>query len=232
MSRILPILFISFLCGTGMLHAQWSPKDSVWLEGILSGKDTIRLNPETQNSILKGNLINPDKAFTPLMESTPELPLFINFDEYFEAIDSAVPRKFRWADLPPSLFLRFYNPELPKELQYMSSNIFDHVRSQYFRGPQATMFFDANHLLSMALSKQYRQFESNSKKAKNLKYYNDLPSTALHKKIKNYQAAHPEKFVLKKDSVHKKNDLPLPLVTSRNKKDSIPETIPADSIWN
>ena len=43
---------LAALACPAVLRAQvWSKADSVWLSGILSGKDTLRLDPETERAI-------------------------------------------------------------------------------------------------------------------------------------------------------------------------------------
>ncbi|MDL2209076.1 hypothetical protein LJB97_05590 [Parabacteroides sp. OttesenSCG-928-O15] len=229
--RLLFFLVLGFLT-VGNVWAQWTPTDSLWLNNVLSGKDTLRLNPETMDAIQKGILINPgNKPATPMMEAARELPLLIDFEEYFQSIDSAVPRKFNWADLPPALFIRYFNPPMPKDFEYMLENISNHVQGTEFEGPAAfqTSFV---HPLNMLFSKTYRQFYNNSLTAKNLKYYNENPSREQKKKMQTYTTQKTERLVVASDSAvyhRRKEALPLPLVTLWVKKDSIPELLP-DSI--
>lgn len=229
--RLLFLLLLGFLT-VGNLRAQWTPTDSLWLKDILSGRDTLRLNPETLDAIQKGTLINPGNSpVTPMMEAARELPLLIDFEEYFQSIDSAVPRKFNWTDLPPALFLRFYNPVMPKDFENMLENVSNHVQDTKFEGPAAfqTSFV---HPLNMLFSKTYRQFYNNSLTAKNLKYYNENPSPQQKKKMQNYATPRTDRLVVASDSAtyhRRKEALPLPLVTLWVKKDSVPELLP-DSI--
>ncbi|MDL2255710.1 DUF4858 domain-containing protein [Parabacteroides sp. OttesenSCG-928-K15] len=222
--RLLFLLILGFLM-TGNLWAQWTPKDSLWLNDVLSGKDTLRLNPETMDAIKRGTLINPEmRPQTPMKEFSRELPLLIDFDEYFQSIDSVIPRKFDWTEMPPAIILRFYNPKMPREFEFMINNISNHVKETKFRGP-GVMQADMVHGLNMAFSKEYRQFHKNSIKAKELKSYAGLPSPELQKKQQLYRMQHPERFVANNDSISyqkQKEALPLPLVTLRSPKDSIP----------
>lgn len=223
--RLLFLLLLGFLT-VGNLRAQWTPTDSLWLKDILSGRDTLRLNPETLDAIQKGTLINPGNSpVTPMMEAARELPLLIDFEEYFQSIDSAVPRKFNWTDLPPALFLRFYNPVMPPIIVFP-------VGGTAFEGPSGVFQTDFVHPLNMLFSKTYRQFYNNSLTAKNLKYYNENPSPQQKKKMQNYATPRTDRLVVASDSAtyhRRKEALPLPLVTLWVKKDSVPELLP-DSI--
>lgn len=69
------------------LYAQnWSEEDSVWLSGVLSGKDTIRINPEFQKAIREGTFINNEDTPGQQMLGAPSvLPLLKDFSEYIEA---------------------------------------------------------------------------------------------------------------------------------------------------
>ncbi|MDL2245042.1 hypothetical protein LJC54_06010 [Parabacteroides sp. OttesenSCG-928-J18] len=223
--RLLFFLVFGFLT-VGNLWAQWTPTDSLWLKNVLSGKDTLRLNPETMDAIQKGLLINPgNKPVTPMMEAARELPLLIDFEEYFQSIDSAVPREFDWTDLPPALFIRFFNPPTPPILEFP-------MGGTTFEGPAGVFQTDFVHPLNMLFSKTYRQFYKNSLTAKNLKNYNENPSREQKKKMQSYATPRTERLVVASDSAtyhRRKEALPLPLVTLWVKKDSVPELLP-DSI--
>ena len=78
-------LLILMLMGVShiRLYAQsWSEKDSVWLSGVLSGKDTIRINPEFQKAIDSGTFIHlEDEPGQQMLEAPTELPILKDFSE-------------------------------------------------------------------------------------------------------------------------------------------------------
>lgn len=97
------------LCG----YAQnWSKEDSVWLSDVLSGKDTIRINPEFQKAILEGTFINPeDEPGQQILSAPSELPLLKDFSEYLHADTDSVHNKLDYKSMPPSVY-RLYVIEL------------------------------------------------------------------------------------------------------------------------
>ena len=55
-----PLLIGFFVCiNIHLGHAQWTKQDSIWLQGVLAGKDSIKLNPEFQKAIQSGYYLNP-----------------------------------------------------------------------------------------------------------------------------------------------------------------------------
>lgn len=218
MNRQLIIWIILCLAGSNHVKAQWTPQDSLWLNRILSGKDTLRLNQETKDAILKGNLLEFDRPHnSPLLQSTPELPLIKDFNEYILSRDSIISR-IKWTDLPPELFIRFYNPIMPKAKYELSEN-FKETLERELRGYVTTPGYDFVHALNMVFSPEYRRWIHNQKNAQKLQYYNDLPSGQLHGKIKKYQADHTKKYST--PDIGTKKELPLPNTRSGIRKDSL-----------
>lgn len=79
------ILILFCLRSADYLAAQaWTKEDSVWLQNILSGKDTLRLNPETIKAIQSGTLINNPHDPASEMQQAPTqiLPIPKDFSEY------------------------------------------------------------------------------------------------------------------------------------------------------
>ena len=88
---------------------QWTKKDSVWLQNVLSGKEKLELNPETMKAIQSGSFINLDEPASNMKISpvTP-LPILKDFTEYIQT-DSA-HRKKALKDLPPGVFWLYAPP--------------------------------------------------------------------------------------------------------------------------
>ena len=95
------------------LYAQdWSEEDSVWLSGILSGKDTIRINPEFQKAIRGGTFIHlEDEPGQQILEAPAELPILKDFSEYLQADTDSIHKKLDYKSMPPSVY-RLYVIEL------------------------------------------------------------------------------------------------------------------------
>ncbi|WP_195375255.1 MULTISPECIES: hypothetical protein [Parabacteroides] len=95
------------------LYAQeWSEEDSVWLSGILSGKDTIRINPEFQKAIRSGTFIHlEDEPGQQILEAPAELPILKDFSEYLRADTDSIHKNLDYKSMPPSVF-RLYVIEL------------------------------------------------------------------------------------------------------------------------
>lgn len=83
----------------------WSEEDSVWLSGVLSGKDTIRINPEFQKAIREGTFINnEDTPGRQMLEAPSVLPLLKDFSEYIEADPDSLLKDLDVTSMPPSVF--------------------------------------------------------------------------------------------------------------------------------
>ncbi|MCD7848485.1 MAG: DUF4858 domain-containing protein [Parabacteroides sp.] len=82
---------------------QWTKKDSVWLQNVLSGKEKLELNPETMKAIQSGSLINLDEPASNMkLSPVSPLPILKDFSEYIKA--DTTRRKIALKDLPPSVF--------------------------------------------------------------------------------------------------------------------------------
>lgn len=126
MKSCLLILLIGF--SPLRVYAQnWNREDSIWLSGVLSGKDTIRLNPEFQKAILDGTFIHlEDEPGQQILSAPSELPLLKDFSEYLRADTDSVHNKLDYKSMPPSVY-RLYVIELDTG---MSVN-----KSAYARSP-------------------------------------------------------------------------------------------------
>jgi hypothetical protein len=186
--------FILILCcqiGVSPVFAQWSAQDSLWMRNVLSGKDTIRLNPEAMESIRKGTFLNPEQPRTPMRSISKELPLVKDFSEYFEAQDT-IRRPFKLTDLPSYMVLRYYDPEKPPGMLEFSDEYYYFYLKNSTRGIDGGKGYDFVNLLNTAFSPEYRRFMKNRKNAANLKHYNDLPNAELHRKQQQFLSDHPE----------------------------------------
>ena len=88
------------LNGTEYVYGQWTEKDSVWLQKVISGKEKIELNPEALKAIESGTLINTDKPASNMImapSTSPASCVLKDFSEYVRllpfscAMDSTSP---------------------------------------------------------------------------------------------------------------------------------------------
>lgn len=199
------ILFILFI-HSSHIYAQWTEKDSTWLQNMLSGKDSIRLNPETMKAIQQGNFLNTETPHTPMLNSPHELPVLKDFSEYIQPEEH---RKVPLKDLPPPILQR-HSIEYEKDTTLQISE--DLLN---FPIPPATTGVDLVHGLNYIFSKEYRQHYKNKKKAEKLKFYHETSSDDVKRR---------QQFVNRQ-----REELPLPSVTRRDstQKDSVKPDIPS-----
>lgn len=181
---------------TELLHAQaWSETDSLWLAGILAGKDTLKLNPEFQHAIRSGTLINLGEPVGKMQMAPSRLPLAKDFSEYITGRKStsdtdSTKRRVALKDLPPAVFMRY---GLDKPLPFNGIYQQAYTPSSRPTGRPATgISLSFNDLLQAGFSRSYRQRMHNRKHATAWKTYNDLPTPDVYRKQKQFRNAHPE----------------------------------------
>lgn len=197
MNRQLLILLFVCLKGTGVAYGQWTSADSLWLQNVLSGKDTLRLNPETMRAIQNGSFLNSEAPQTPLQISPVESFIIKDFSEY---VDKNGEREVPLTDLPPVAFMRSQLKPLKPPYKIRLDILLRKPNTPEGPSSEGGGGYDFNHTLSMLFSRQYRQFDKNAQNAKRLKYYNNDPMlTVAREKKKTYK--------------EREKDLPLPTVT-------------------
>lgn len=117
MSKQVIILLLICLSNTEYLYAQWTEKDSVWLQNILSGKEKLQLNPEALKAIQSGTLINTEEPASQMImapEHSPAQSIQKDFSEFVRPSDTDENphRKVALKDLPPAVF-RLYGMNQP-----------------------------------------------------------------------------------------------------------------------
>jgi hypothetical protein len=74
------IVYLIFCTNSmSLIYAQWTEKDSLWLQNVIEGKDTIRLNTETMKAIQEGTFLNRENPFTQPLEAPPILSVTRDF---------------------------------------------------------------------------------------------------------------------------------------------------------
>ena len=109
MRKQLFIVMLICLRGADYMSAQqWTKKDSVWLQNVLSGKEKLELNPETMKAIQSGSLINLDEPASEMkMAPVTPLPILKDFTEYIQT--DSTNRKKAPKDLPPRTCLPVFS---------------------------------------------------------------------------------------------------------------------------
>ena len=175
--RIITLLLIC-LSNTGYLYAQWTEKDSVWLQKILSGKEKLELNPEALKAIQSGTLINTEEPASHMIlspEQSPAQSIQKDFTEFVRpqnAEEHNPNRKVALKDLPPSVF-RLYgmNKPLPKVKMLGSFQVSPRIRAEA-RKPSGISFDD---LLQQVFMPSARYKRKNAQRWRTQKFYNSYP---------------------------------------------------------
>ncbi len=167
----------------------WTPADSIRLQRILSGKDSLRLNPEVQRMIRDGNFINPGEKKLPTEKS-----LFTDPEEI--GISKLKPEDPIWkkertkVKLPGQSTFGPYGVELPEPEYKISDKLLDFMGD--VKQTKLPKSHDFNDILSTIFDPEYRRMKKNRQNANAYKIYNDLPSLETLEKRKQYLEAHPE----------------------------------------
>lgn len=105
------ILFI--LQNTGILYAQWTKEDSLWLDNVLSGKEQLRLNSETLKAIEDGTFINMQEMSPKEQMKTSPVKILIakDFSEYINPKKFEMPKYSKAAfAIPKSVIVNAQRP--------------------------------------------------------------------------------------------------------------------------
>lgn len=197
MSKQVLIVMLICLSGTEYVQAQWTKKDSLWLQNVLSGKEKLQLNPETMKAIESGSLINLESPASQMrLAPASKLPITQDFSEYINPEDT-IRQKVAWKDLPVALF-KYYNPPTEKILPVFQS-IMDELKRNPPAGASATAFFDLGKMTSR---KEYVH-KRNSKRNATYREYNNLPTPDIIKKKKVYENQNPQAAFAVKDSLRR-----------------------------
>ena len=199
------IFIVMLICLRGVDYIsaqQWTKKDSVWLQNVLSGKEKLELNPETMKAIQSGSFINLDEPASNMKISpvTP-LPILKDFTEYIQT-DSAY-RKKALKDLPPGVFWLYAPP--PGKILPVYQYMLDEVKRNPITVPGG-MFFD----LAEMTSRKSHIHKRNAKRDGTWKNYNNFPTPDIIKKKKKFATDHPklagqDTLLLRKDSLQLKD---------------------------
>ena len=187
MSRIIILFFLFFIHCTIGIAQEWTKEDAIWLQNVLEGKDTLKLNDETKKAIDTGRFITPSA----LQESKKGFDLKPSKDfNFIETPDSLKIRRFDPYSLPPGVSALYvlYLDILDSAIQVKSIVFTESERKQFERlspaglriwYPHTTNYFpgftittDYNHLLSMMFSPKYRQMVRFNKNLTAYKNYN------------------------------------------------------------
>ncbi|MGL6179067.1 MAG: DUF4858 domain-containing protein, partial [Tannerellaceae bacterium] len=76
------LYFLSLTTETA--NAQWTEKDSIWLQDVLNGKRQLKLNPEIQKQIESGTFINLDDKKSIHLKPSVETMISKDFSEIIQ----------------------------------------------------------------------------------------------------------------------------------------------------
>jgi len=172
MKRNLLLVICICFSKTGYLYAQWTEKDSIWLQHILSGKEEIRLNPEAIRAIEEGSLLNTDReapAQNMQLSNPVKLSITKDFKEYIRP--KSGEKEIDPYSMHPAVFMRY---GLDKPMPANKTKAFvvsPNIRREATR-PSGTSFDDGlKYLFSPAARAKMR----NKERAKAWKTYNRFP---------------------------------------------------------
>lgn len=105
------ILALSFILLTMNLYAQWTKEDSIWIEGVKSGRIKLELTPEAQKAIDEGRLLETERPNLKMRKHSPQLPISKEFTDirpeeeetYFIDLSSLPPGVIMLRDVPDSV---------------------------------------------------------------------------------------------------------------------------------
>jgi hypothetical protein len=184
------------------IYAQWTETDSLWLQNMIEGKDTIRLNPETMRAIREGTFLNRENHFTQPLEAPPILPVTRDFwdialdDSLVIKIDSLSPAvlemlmRLKEKDCLGlsdafRLRLKFHEREKfrignsPFTVSAGAQNLLDETVKDGQRrgsvGGSVGFSFLLDDILNYLFRPSERQKRKNKKRAEKIKYYNATP---------------------------------------------------------
>ena len=202
MRKQLFIVMLICLRGADYMSAQqWTKKDSVWLQNVLSGKEKLELNPETMKAIQSGSLINLDEPASEMkMAPVTPLPILKDFTEYIQT--DSTNRKKAPKDLPPGVFWLSSPP--PGKMLPVYKNMLKAWKSDLMNRSHNSGFVTFD-FAEMTSRKSYIH-KRNAKRDGTRKNYNNLPTPDIIKKKKKFATDHPEiagqdTLLLRKDSL-------------------------------
>ena len=202
MRKQLFIVMLICLRGADYMSAQqWTKKDSVWLQNVLSGKEKLELNPETMKAIQSGSLINLDEPASEMkMAPVTPLPILKDFTEYIQT--DSTNRKKAPKDLPPGVFWLYSPP--PGKMLPVYKNMLKAWKSDPMNRSHNSGFVTFD-FAEMTSRKSYIH-KRNAKRDGTGKNYNNLPTPDIIKKKKKFATDHPEiagqdTLLLRKDSL-------------------------------
>lgn len=189
-----PLLIVMLICFNSIDYAfsqDWTRKDSIWLQNILSGKEKLQLNPDAMRAIKSGDLINNDNPASHMRMATPDakLPISKDFSEYIHS--DTTSSRMALKDLPTQVFWQ-YSPKEGKMVPVYKSML-DEFKRNPAQGPGVTTF----DMASMTSRKTYVH-NRNAKRDGTWKNYNNLPTPDIIKKKKKFEETVAAK--IKKDS--------------------------------
>ena len=197
MSKQVLIVMLICLSGTEYVQAQWTKKDSLWLQNALTGKEKLQLNAETMKAIESGSLINIGSPASEMqLAPASKLPITKDFSEYLNPGDTT-HRKVALMDLPPGVF-KLYNPPAQKVLPVFQS-IMDELKRNPPVGASALAFFDLGKMTSR---KEYVH-KRNAKRDATWREYNNLPTPDIIKKKKTFENMNPRAAFGVKDTLQR-----------------------------
>lgn len=188
MSKQLLIWMLICLNSTEYTYAQWTKKDSVRLQNVLSGKEKLQLNVETMNAIQSGSLINTEQPVGKMrLAPAAPIPFSKDFSEYVYRVDTGM-KVVDYREVPPALFKK-YGPQYTEELRVFKI-MRQQIREEYPNGAPTTALLTFS--IADLTSRKAHVHKRNAKRSGTWQNYNNLPTPDIIKKKKKFINDHPE----------------------------------------
>jgi hypothetical protein len=113
------VLVVLLPFGVEVCAQEWTPRDSAWLQRVLSGKEELHLNEATRKAIEAGTLISTDPNPAIQMRLSP---LEIPFYKTVEGVTRPKTGQVKPQELPPPVY-RLYGMEQKDSLPDISRSV-------------------------------------------------------------------------------------------------------------
>ena len=169
------VLFIILKSGTTLYAQEWKVSDSIWLNRILNGTETIRLNDETRKAIESGTFIRNSNVVRQLYNN----PIEIQIIKSFEDIEKPKSRSILPGDVHVGVYKIYVLdqqdvlPVIRKEATTVRSGVGNNSNRSNRLGAGIVVNFSAENVLRTIFWPSHRAKMRNAKRANAWKTYNE-----------------------------------------------------------
>ena len=171
MKKRLILLLMIGLQHAGICFAQWTEKDSLWLENILSGKEKLELAPEVKKAIESGTFIDMKNHRQELSLPPSQYTILKEFEGI--GIPDTMQKHIDYRRMPPSVFSLYFMPDSFGMNELQSFYIPTQPGASYApTGLGLVIVFSAEDAMRYIFWPSHRAKKRNRKNATAWKWYN------------------------------------------------------------